>query len=206
MNLKEAFTHQNYYDGLLAETQSYLSGNSTYKKVFRHLRNVVNPEASEVIKEEPQEEKLPYDVEFVVSFANDVIKEKELLYEAIRKAKATAELDIDAGISLNKARQGLAKTLQAMAGKKEYITTSTGRDYKFNVDGEQVPYVYEIQEQLSLEYDRKKIKSKSKELRAISDEVSRGIDLLNVTLQVEYEPVYTLDMDLEECLERFSSR
>lgn len=206
MNLKEAFTHQNYYDGLLAETQSYLSGNSTYKKIFRHLRNVVNPEASEVIKEEPQEEKLPYDVEFVVSFANDVIKEKELLYEAIRKAKATAELDIDAGISLNKARQGLAKTLQAMAGKKEYITTSTGRDYKFNVDGEQVPYVYEIQEQLSLEYDRKKIKSKSKELRAISDEVSRGIDLLNVTLQVEYEPVYTLDMDLEECLERFSSR
>ena len=43
-----------------------------------------------------------------------------------------------------------------------------------------------------------------KELEAASNENSKQVDLLNVNLEVEITPKYTLDMDLEECLEVFA--
>lgn len=75
--------------------------------------------------------------------------------------------------------------------------------YKFNVNGEQVPYNYEINEQLTLEYDKKNIKKIMKSLDATCNEVSKQVDRLNVNLVVNITPKYTLDMDLEDCLELF---
>ena len=94
MNLKEAFTYQNFYDKLIGMVDTYLTDtNSTYKRTFTHLRHAVNPEAEDVVKVETQTEKLPYDVAVLVAFAMDVLEEKEKMYAAIRKAKESAELD-----------------------------------------------------------------------------------------------------------------
>lgn len=206
MNLKEAFTYQNFYDRLLGLAGVYLTGtNSTYQRTFTHLRSAVNPEAEDVIKVETQTEKLPYPVETLVAFALDVITEKEKMYAAIRKAKESAELDIDAAIGMNKMRKNLYSTLNVLYQKKEYDIVSNGRDYKFNVNGEQVPYTYEINEKLTLEYDKKDIKKIMKELGASCNEASKKVDQLNVNLNVDITPKYTLDMDLEDCLELFTS-
>lgn len=206
MNLKEAFTYQNFYDRLLGTVGSYLTcTNSTYKKTFTHLRSAVNPEAEDVVKVEVQTEKLPYEVEILLAFALDVIAEKEKMYVAIRKAKESAQLDIDAAIGMNKMRKSLHATLTALYQKKEYNVVSNGRDYKFNVNGEQVPYTYEINENLTLEYDKKGIKKMMKELDAACNEASKKVDWLNVNLTVEITPKYTLDMDLEDCLELFTN-
>ena len=81
MNLKEAFTYQNFYDRLIGMADTYLTEtNSTYKRTFTHLRHAVNPEAEDVIKVETQSEKLPYDVATLVAFAVDVLDEKEKMY------------------------------------------------------------------------------------------------------------------------------
>lgn len=205
MNLKEAFTYQNFYDKLIGLVDSYLTEtNSTYKRTFTHLRHAVNPEAEDVVKVEIQSEKLPYDVATLVSFAMDVLEEKEKMYAAIRKAKESAELDLDAAIGMNKTRKNLQATLNELYKKREYDITSSGRDYKFNVNGEQVPYNYEINETLTLEYDKKDIKKIMKSLDAKCNDVSKQVDRLNVNLAVEITPKYTLDMDLEDCLELFT--
>ena len=44
-----------------------------------------------------------------------------------------------------------------------------------------------------------------KSLDAASNDASRMVDQLNVNLEVDITPKYTLDMDLEECLERFTT-
>lgn len=205
MNLKEAFTYQNFYDRLIGMVDTYLTEtNSTYKRTFTHLRHAVNPEAEDVIKVEIQSEKLSYDVATMVSFALDVLEEKEKMYVAIRKAKESAELDLDAAIGMNKARKNLQNVLTELYQKREYDIMSSGRDYKFNVNGEQVPYNYEINEKLTLEYDKKDIKKIMKALDATCNDVSKQVDRLNVNLTVDITPKYTLDMDLEDCLELFT--
>ena len=205
MNLKEAFTYQNFYDKLIGMADTYLTEtNSTYKRTFTHLRHAVNPEAEDVVKVETQTEKLPYDVATLVAFALDVLEEKEKMYAAIRKAKESAELDLDAAIGMNKTRRSLQNILTELYQKREYDMVTTGRDYKFNVNGEQVPYTYEINETLTVEYDKKDVKRMMKSLDAKCNEVSKQVARLNVNLVVEITPKYTLDMDLEDCLELFT--
>ena len=205
MNLKEAFTYQNFYDRLIGMAESYLiNTNSTYTKTFLHLRHEVNPEAENVEKTEIQAEKLPYDVATVIAFTLDVLAEKEKMYAAIRKAKESAVFDLDAAIGMNKTRRNLQSMLKELYQKREYEVTTTGRDYKFNVNGEQVPYTYEINEKLKVEYDKKEIKKIMKTLDAKSNEASKNVDSLNVNLMVDITPKYTLDMDLEDCLELFT--
>lgn len=205
MNLKEAFTYQNFYDRLIGMVDSYLvSTNSTYTKTYTHLRHAVNPEAEDVVKVEIQQEKLPYEVATLIAFALDVLEEKEKMFAAIRKAKESAELDLDAAIGMNKARKHLQSTLNELYKKREYSMLTNGRDYKFNVNGEQVPYSYEIREVLEVEYDKKDVKKIMKSLDAKCNEVSKQVDRLNVNLVVDITPKYTLDMDLEDCLELFT--
>lgn len=205
MNLKEAFTYQNFYDRLIGMVDTYLTDtNSTYMRTFTHLRHVVNPEAEDVEKVEIQSEKLPYDVATIISFALDVLEEKEKMFAAIRKAKESADLDLDAAIGMNKTRKNLQSILSELHKKREYDMITTGRDYKFNVNGEQVPYTYEINEKLTVEYDKKEVKKIMKALDAKCSEVSKRVDGLNVNLTVDITPKYTLDMDLEDCLELFA--
>ena len=205
MNLKEAFTYQNFYDRLIGMVDSYLvSTNSTYTKTYTHLRHAVNPEAEDVVKVEIQQEKLPYEVATLIAFALDVLEEKEKMFAAICKAKESAELDLDAAIGMNKARKHLQSTLNELYKKREYSMLTNGRDYKFNVNGEQVPYSYEIREVLEVEYDKKDVKKIMKSLDAKCNEVSKQVDRLNVNLVVDITPKYTLDMDLEDCLELFT--
>lgn len=206
MNLKEAFTYQNFYDRLIGQVESYFSTNSTYTRTFTHRKNEVNPEAENVVKVEVQQEKLPYSVDTMISFALNVMAEKEAMYAAIRKAKESMSFDMDAAIGMNKLRNRFRAMLELrLYNKKDVERVTEGRDYKFNVNGEQVPYTYEIDEKLTLEYDRKKVKQVMKSLDAASNDASRMVDQLNVNLEVDITPKYTLDMDLEECLERFTT-
>lgn len=205
MNLKEAFTYQNFYDRTITAVETYFATNSIYTRTFIHKRNVVNPEAENVIKAEVQSEKLPYSVETMIAFALDVMSEKEKLYAAIRKAKEAAEMDIDAAIGMNKIRTRFRNVLEMrLYNKKDMERVVEGKDYKFNVNGEQVPYTYEIDEKLVLDYDRKQVKKVMKGLEAVSTEASGRVDRMNVNLEVDITPKYTLDMDLEECLEVFA--
>lgn len=205
MNLKEAFTYQNFYDRLIGMVDNYLTmTNSTYKRTFTHLRHAANPEAEDVVKVETQEEKLPYDTATLIAFSLDVLDEKEKMYKAIRKAKESAELDLDAAIGMNKTRKNLQSFLAELYQKREYDMVTTGRDYKFNVNGEQVSYTYEINENLTLEYDKKEVKKIMKALDSKCNEVSKQVDYLNINLMVDITPKYTLDMDLEDCLELFT--
>lgn len=207
MVLKEAFRAQNYLENLINRGLAFLTNadNVTTKKQ-EHMRKKVNADAEdEVIEVQKsmifENDKITPNI--VIDFIMDVMTEKEKLTSAITAAKSTAEIDIDASIALNKSRQSIAGVLNLMAGMKANERTCIGRDYKFNADGDQVSYVYNISEITTIDFDRNKVKSLAKKLNRDSDDVSTKLDALNVTVNVDYTPKYEIGDSLEDCLNVF---
>ena len=207
MVLKEAFRMQNYLESLISDGVRFLvqTDNVTIKKQ-EHMRKKVNTDADDEVIE------LPKSVEFenkaitpnvIIDFVMDVLAEKEKLTSAIAVAKAYAEIDIDSAIALNKSRQHIASILNVMSSIKSNERQIVGRDYKFNVDGVQVPYQYNINEVTTIDFDRNKVKALVKKLNRESDEVSAKLDTLNVTVHVEYMPKYEVGDSFEDCLNVF---
>lgn len=207
MVLKEAFRTQNYLENLINRGLMFLTStdNVTTKKQ-EHMRKKVNADAEDETIEVPkstvfENDKITPNV--VVDFVMDVMAEKEKLTYAITVAKAKAEIDIDSSIALNKTRQGIAGILNTMANIKASERITTGRDYKFNNDGDQVLYAYNINEVTTIDFDRNKVKTLVKKLNRESDEVSTKLDALNVTVNVNYTPKYEIGDSFEDCLNVF---
>lgn len=204
MNLKEAFRYQNFLEELINETSSYLSypGNIT-KTTQQHFRNKANPEAENEEIDSSTERTIAYPVNSIVDFLYATVGAKAELCNAISKAKSSCGVDIDAAIAMNKTRQRVSKVLSTMGAQKARETNREGRAYKFNGEGNQVPYIYDIKEVSTIDYDRNKVKSLSKALATVSDDVSTHIDKIMVDLTVEYDAPYDVNDSFEDVLDRF---
>ena len=128
--------------------------------------------------------------------------EKEKLSVAINKAKDTTEIDIDASLSMNKQKQEFIRVLNDMNSKKSCEKTITGKGYKFNVNNEQVPYIYDVVEKTTIDFDRNTVKALIKKYSKETDHVSTMLDRIVLTTQVDFEPKYDINDTLEELLVR----
>lgn len=204
MNLKEAFRYQNHLNILISGATRQLSSSANVTKVKQeHLRKKVNADAEDEIIDSAVERSIKHPVDGIIDFTMDLLSTKTMLCKAISAAKATCGLDIDAAIAINKARQQVASMFTAMAGIKSQERMKDGRAYKFNNEGNQVPYTYPIKEVVSIDFDRSKVKGCAKALTKQSDDVSTQIDKLMVDIEVDFEPPYDLTDSFEEALDQF---
>ena len=187
MNLKESYRYANYLDDLLNKASSYLRNDkfvTTTKQ--EHLRSKVNNEATDEVIDVQK----PYDVEFtpndVINFAVRVLAEKEKLADAIAVAKANAEINIDTAIALNKKKQYFANTLEALSNIKPRQRTASGKAYRFNINNEQVPYTYDIEETTTIDFDRNDVRNLVKKYLKETDEISAKLDAIEINTQVEF--------------------
>lgn len=199
MNLKESYRYANYLDTLLNTAYRYLQNKgfvTTTKQ--NHLRSKSNSEAvDEVINVQK-----PYDVDFtpndVINFIVNVITEKESLVEAIAKAKANTEINIDNAIAMNKKKQGFASVLNGIANLKPTEKTTTGRAYKFNVAGDQVPYSYEVTETTSIDFNRNDVRNLIKKYLKETDEISAKLNVIEINTVVDHSPLYDVNDVFED--------
>lgn len=194
MILKEAYRYQNYLNTLIRDAESYLMKRDFITETKQtHNRNKVNPDSTD----ETIEVQKPYQVEFtpmnLVNFIVTAIEEKQKLSDAIVSAKKTAEIDIDSAIAMNKVKQNYVTILNNMANTKAVERTTTGTDYKFNINNEQVSYRYEVQEIVSIDYNRNDVKALAKKLTKETDEISTKLDTIELTTNVDYKPVWDYD-------------
>lgn len=204
MILKEAFRYANFLERLWQNAIMYINeGNVTVKKQ-EHLRSVANPNAKDetVIIEKDTKFKDYKPIE-VVDFMIHILGEKEKLSSAIALAKKSLDIDYDGSISLNKSKQETANTLKRMTNIQSSEYKSTGMDYTFNAEGNQVPYKYTIKEVVTIDFDRNKIKGLYKKLLAECDKISAEIDKFDVMTEVNYIPIYDINESIEDCLEVF---
>lgn len=198
MILKEAYRYQNFLTNLISNAQTYLgSGSFVMTTTQRHMKSKANPEATDDL-EVPKS----YNVDFtpiqLVDFLMDTIQEKQKLSDTIAEAKKNTEIDLDSSYAMNKTKQSLAKVFKTMAGRKATETEKQGRDYRFNVNQEQVAYTYTIKEVTKLDYDRNVVKALAKKLAKETDEVSTKLDQLELTTLVDHEPKYDMNDTLED--------
>ena len=199
MNLKESYRYANYLDDLLSTAYTYLRNKGfVTTTVEEHLRKQSNPD----VENETIEVQKPFDVEFspnrVIDFVVKVIEEKEKLSESIAEAKSTTEINIDNAISMNKKKQGFVSVLNGIADIKPSETKTTSKSYKFDINGEQKPYVYDVNRKTSIDFDRTDVRNLIKKYLKETDEISAKLDLIEITTQVDFIPKWDINEKFEE--------
>lgn len=204
MNLKEAFRYQNKLQALMDEAQSILGCDANITKVeSTHLRRKVMPEAEDETVCAMPETEYYEQITQIAQFLMFLLGEKAALSAAIRKAKNALELDMDSEVSLNAARQSIARTFQHMNDLRssEQIIVNGGSGYRFNAEGNQILYRCDVKRVTTIHYDRKVIRAALGKLHRQADETSARIDLCLVASQVEYTPPFDVNSSFAEALE-----
>ena len=207
MNLKESYRYANYLDSLLRRAYTYL-GNTGFvtTTVEEHLRSKSNPD----VDDETIEVQKPYDVEFtpnqVIDFVVKVLDEKEKLSDAIAEAKSTTEINIDNAVAMNKKKQGFVSVLNGIADIKPSEFITNGTDYKFNQEGNQVKYVYNVKKVTTIDFNRTDIKNLIKKYLKETDEISAKLDFIEINTEVIFEPSFDVNSSFEDSIIEYVER
>lgn len=206
MNLKEAFRYQNKIRSFMETAQGVLAFDANITTVqntyLRHkMMAEMEDETVTVVPDAEFHDKITEIVQFLIYLLN----EKERLSFAIRKAKASLDFDVDGEVSLNTTRQSIAETLTRMNDLRnsEQIISGGGTGYRFNVDGNQVPYRCDVKRVTTINYDRNVIRTELAKLYKKADEISSKIDLSLVTSVVDYNPPFEINSSFADVFEAF---
>lgn len=205
MNLKESFRYQNFLDSKLNEARYSIGDRSHALKTTKvHLRNKANPEAENITEVVEVEDFFPNDD--VVAFMCWLVAERQKLTEAIYKAKASLDFCLDAALETNKFRQYTSTAVKGMLKFTPSKKTEQGRDYKFNVEGNQTPYYYEIETSLEESFNRDTAKKVVRDMITKADKTSAEIDSAMINTTVDYEPVFDVNDSFEDVMAEFTAK
>lgn len=200
MNLKEAFRYQKFINKLMNGVTGRTGVTGYALRVTKvHHRHDVNTDADDMIEAIESEEFI--DISRYISFIETLIDEKYKLTSAINKAKSEVGFDIDAAIESNKLRQeGRAALDLLLRRNKPYKKTESGTGYKFNAEGNQVPYYYTIDVEATERFDKAELKKKMKQWVTEADMGSADIDTAMVTTLVDFEPTFDVNDSFEDVI------
>jgi len=205
LNLKEAFRFTRKINDLFHEaSRSIGDRNHALKITKKHLRKAANPEAEDKTEEVDVGEF--YKNDDVLSFMRYLMGEKELLVLAIRRAKASCEVDIDGAAEVNKLRQGFRDSIDSMLRNTASKKTERGSDYKFNVEGNQTGYTYEIEVEYTEAYDRAMAKEVMRSVITSADSTSKAIDEAMINTIVNYSLPFDVNDSFDDAIENFLKR
>lgn len=197
MTLKEAFRYQNFLDTLIRKANEYLlNKNFLTVTTQSHAKKKVYPNAEDEVVE--VKSKLEFVPNNVIDFLCKALSEKDKLYYAICNAKKSTEIDIDSSVTMNKMKQSYIDVLKYMSGLKDTETVSRGTGYKFNEDGDQVSYYYDITSVTKIDFNRNDVRALIKKYQKECDEVSNKLDIIMLTTNVDYVPIWDLTDTFEE--------
>lgn len=205
MNLKEAFQYQKYIDGLVSSaTLSITSPYHALLETKTHKRKAANPDDENIIEVVDNGEFIKNDD--LIKCINVFIGEKDRVTKAINKAKAESNIgDIDAMIMSNKVRREFAYSLGRLLSIKPSKATIVGTGYKFNADGNQTPYCYEIDVEKKDNFDRENAIRVRRRLNRDADAVSSDIERIMINTEIDMEPMFSVHDTLEEAVEKIVS-
>lgn len=202
MNLKESFRYQNFLDSQLNEARcSIIDSTHALKTTKVHLKKKANPEAENITEVVEVEDFFPNDD--VVSFMCWLVAERQKLTEAIYKAKASLDFCLDAALETNKFRQYTSTSIKSMLKFTPSKKTAQGRDYKFNVEGNQTPYYYDIETSLEENFTRDTAKKVVRDMITTADKISAEIDSAMINTTVDYEPAFDVNDSFEDVMAEF---
>ena len=204
MNLKESFRYQNFLDSLMRNASSSIQlMEHCFEVVKHHFKNKANPDAMDIDETVETAEFYPNDK--VIAFMEWLVAEREKLTAAIGNAKASIGFNLDAAIETNKFRQSVNSAIKGMLHYTPGKRVEQGRDYKFNVEGNQMAYVYDIEVESKDAFDRDGAKHIMRTMITKADEVSSEIDAAMINTKVDYKPRFDVNDSFDDVMAEFIS-
>ena len=196
MNLKEAFRFQNKLQSLMDEAERILADdrNITQVKVTALYKKAMPEQENETTVESAPSEYADH-IDAVAAFLLHLLGEREKLSRAIRAAKERQEMDMDSEVSLNSTRQSLASFFHHMVDLRnsEKLLPGGATGYRFNAEGNQVPFRCDAKRVVTIHYDRNRVRSYLKQLTEKSDQVSAQLDRCLINSQVDYDAPFDVN-------------
>ena len=196
MNLKEAFRFQNKLQSLMDEAERILADdrNITQVKVTALYKKAM-PEQENETTVEPAPSEYADHIDAVAAFLLHLLGEREKLSRAIRAAKERQEMDMDSEVSLNSTRQSLASFFRHMVDLRnsEKLLPGGATGYRFNAEGNQVPFRCDAKRVVTIHYDPNRVRSYLKQLTEKSDQVSAQLDRCLINSQVDYDAPFDVN-------------
>lgn len=203
MNLKESFRYQKFLESLMDSARlSIQNREHSLTTTKMHKRSSANVEAEDTVEVVTCEEVF-YPNDMVIAFMTRLVEERRKLTVAIGRAKASVGFDIDAAVETNKFRQSLNAAVKRMLCYKPSKRTEKGSDYKFNVEGNQTRYYYDVEIVSEEAYDRDSAKKVMKDMISAADKTSAEIDSAMINTSVDYEPLYDVNESFEDVMAEF---
>lgn len=196
MNLKEAFRFQNKLQSLMDEAERILADdrNITQVKVTALYKKAM-PEQENETTVEPAPSEYADHIDAVAAFLLHLLGEREKLSRAISAAKERQEMDMDSEVSLNSTRQSLASFFRHMVDLRnsEKLLPGGATGYRFNAEGNQVPFRCDAKRVVTIHYDRNRVRRYLKQLTEKSDQVSAQLDRCLINSQVDYDAPFDVN-------------
>ena len=206
MNLKESFRYQKFLENMMHSASISIQTRDHCLKITKtHLKSKANSDAEDLTEVVECESAFSPNDD-VVAFMVWLVDEREKLTNAIGKAKTSVGFDIDAAVETNKFRQLLSGSVKGMLRYTPSKKTEQGRDYKFNVEGNQTPYIYDIEVVTKEAYDRTVAKKTMRDMISAADKTSAEIDAAMINTVVEYEPVYDVNESFDDVMAEFIAK
>lgn len=204
MNLKEAFRYQRFLDSLMnAASTQLVKRDNCLRTTEHHLLSKYGAGEEDKVVEPKETDYIGNDS--MLLFALALVQERGLLSNAIDKAKAALDIDLDAAVEINKFRQRLASSIASVLSCKSGTTTGPMVGYRLNVvSGSQERYQYEVEYVAAEAFDRSAFTSARRELLKDAEETSAAIDLAILTCEVPYEPPFDVNASFDEILESWA--
>lgn len=203
MILKEAYRYQNFLDNLICEANELLM-NRGFITTTTQTHNIkeasVTGDDKVVVVQKPTS--IEAKPKTVIDLLVKLLDEKKKLSDAIVLAKKNTEIDIDSAIAINKKYHEFISVLNNMLNIKAQERETNGTGYRLNqTSGSQEKFNYVINEVTVIDYPRDYIRNLIKKYTKLADEVSAKLDLLELTTEVKYKPVYDTVDTFENILE-----
>ena len=201
ITLKKSFELQNYLRGLLDSALNVLSYNDNITVTKQeHMRKKVLAEADDEEVVKPKRHEYVFDINALVDFACYVQQQMAILTAEINVAKCNNLYDLDCLIAVNNQKRKLLERMVAMSTVKAKETVAKGIGVKFNGEGNQTTYNYDIKETKTIDFDRNKVKAIESRLRRELDADSTTIDKMMLDIIVDYSTIFEIGDDLEEAV------
>lgn len=213
LSVKESCRYQNFLDTTINTLSYYIKNtDNAFKVKETHAKSKSNPDTQDEELDVTVERQYNCSVVDIAFLINQLVEEKLKLSNAIDSAKRESVIDysvnnnfltIDSAVEHAKKSRELAATLKTLVDLKSSETKKSGSDYKFNVEGNQVAYKYNIEVVKTIDFNRETANDLYKKLLNKADTLSTKIESAMLQENVKYTHVYDLHDSVNEIVEKY---
>ena len=205
MNLKKSLELQNYLSELQKEATDKFYSKFMMNVQRHHYISAVNADVKDYT--ETIDDSLKTECNFVtpnqlIRFAEYVMNQRVLLMGAIAEAKSEGQ-SYDLLIAQNSERRTQLVHFEYLQKLKGVEFKHRNEAYKFNVNGEQVSYEYDIKDVTTIDFDRNMVKSIVTKLRKECEDVSETIDRILIMRDVDFECIFDIGDTFEDAVAKY---